>query len=148
MKSLAMPKEVVQLGVDNQVAYFYLLKGGGRLLHLNSLMRDFWAWCLKHHITVKVHWVTSQDDKENRYTRLGLDTGDYTLDHGLFLSTKTADVCRDPPPVGHVCQSRKLQISPVLCSVPTLESKKGGRFDFSTGRRSFLLLQSPMESDY
>ena len=29
VRSLAQPGEVVQLGVDNSVAYYYLLKGGG-----------------------------------------------------------------------------------------------------------------------
>jgi hypothetical protein len=83
--------------VDNQVAYFYLLKGGGRLPHLNSLMRDFWTWCLKHHITVKVHWVKSQDDQADRYTRLGLDTGDYTLHHGLFCHLRKQMLTGTPP---------------------------------------------------
>jgi hypothetical protein len=85
VKSLAKPGDVVRLGVDNQVAYFYLQKGGGRLPHLNSLMRDFWDWCVKKNILVQVHLLKSAEDMADKYTRLGLDPGDHTLHQGLFL---------------------------------------------------------------
>ena len=41
VKSLAKPKEVVYLSVDNSVVFAYLNRGGGRLPHFNLMMRDF-----------------------------------------------------------------------------------------------------------
>jgi hypothetical protein len=47
VKSLAKPKEVVHLSVDNSVAFAYLNRGGGRLPHFNLMMRDFWRWTME-----------------------------------------------------------------------------------------------------
>ena len=82
--SLAKPKEVIELGVDNSVAYYYLLKGGGRLPHLNKLMRQFWTWCLEKEVEVRVHLLKSEECLADRYTRLGPEMGDCTLHKGLF----------------------------------------------------------------
>ena len=57
---------------------------GGRIFHLNALMRQFWTWCLRHHIQVLVHLVKSEEDQADPYTRMGLDSGDYTLNGHLF----------------------------------------------------------------
>ena len=46
VKSLAKPKEVVHLSVDNSVAFAYLSRGGGRLPQFNLMMRDFWRWTM------------------------------------------------------------------------------------------------------
>ena len=107
VRSLAQPGEVVQLGVDNSVAYYYLLKGGGgRLPHLNQLMREFWDWCLQKNILVKVHLLKSADDLADKYTRLGMDKGDYTLEDNLFLHLKSRAFSNlggdhaPPPPCG------------------------------------------------
>ena len=42
IKSLARPQEKVLLCVDNSVAYHYLKKGG-KVPHLNQLMRNLWS---------------------------------------------------------------------------------------------------------
>ena len=63
VKSLAKPGEVVHLSVDNSVAFHYLKKGGGRLPHLNHLMRDFWKWSMEKELHIKVELVPSAQDQ-------------------------------------------------------------------------------------
>ena len=83
-KSLAKPKQVVHLCVDNSTTFWYIKKEGGRLPHLNLFMRDFWQWCLERHITVNVELVKSEQDLADSWSRPQQDRGDYTLDRNLF----------------------------------------------------------------
>ena len=84
VKSLAKEKEVVHLSVDNSVAFAYLKKGGGKLPHLNQIMRDFWHWCLTKKVQVQVELVPSAEDQADFWSRRPQDHGDYTLDKRLF----------------------------------------------------------------
>ena len=84
LKSLAEPREVVTLGVDNLVAFWYLKKGGGRLPHFNSLMRDLWEWVMKHQIHLEVQLLPSSEDQADGLSRAPLDKGDYTLMSSIF----------------------------------------------------------------
>jgi hypothetical protein len=88
VKSLAKTKEMVHLSVDNSVAFAYLKKGGGRLPHLNHIMRDFWKWCMFQKIQVQVELVPSAQDQADFWSRRPQDHGDYTLDRELFLFLK------------------------------------------------------------
>jgi hypothetical protein len=47
LRSLARPGDHVHLCVDNQVAYHYLRKSGGKLGHYNSVLRPFLKYCLQ-----------------------------------------------------------------------------------------------------
>ena len=84
-KSLAKPGEMVHLFVDNSVAFAYLTRGGGRLPHLNSLMRDFWKWIMQNKIQVKTTLIKSQEDQADYWSRVPQDRGDYKMDRSLFL---------------------------------------------------------------
>ena len=84
VKSLAKEKELVHLSVDNSVAFSYLKKGGGKIPHLNHIMRDFWHWCMKKKIQVQVELVPSAEDQADFWSKPPQDHGDYTLDKKLF----------------------------------------------------------------
>jgi hypothetical protein len=58
-QSLAKEGETVFLTVDNQVAYSYLKKEGGRLPPFNSLMRPFLKWCHEKRVKVIPNLVKS-----------------------------------------------------------------------------------------
>ena len=88
-KSLAKPKEMVHLSVDNSVAFAYLTRGGGRLPQFNKLMRDFWTWVMENQIQVKTTLVKSQEDQADYWSRMPQDRGDYKLDRNLFLHLQT-----------------------------------------------------------
>ena len=79
VKSLARPGEVVQLCVDNSVAFSYLRKGGGPLDSLNSMMSELWLWCMARHIEVQPSLVKSADKLADDLSRTPVDHGDYTL---------------------------------------------------------------------
>jgi hypothetical protein len=89
VKSLAHPGDRVHLRVDNSVAFSYLRKGGGRLPHLNALMRDLWVWCMGRGITLEPQLVKSAEQEADGLSRPLQDRGDYGLDpvlcHQLFL---------------------------------------------------------------
>jgi len=89
VKSLAKPREVVHLSVDNSVAFSYLSRGGGRLPHFNKMMRDFWRWTMEREIQVQVALVPSAQDQADLLSRTPLDKGDYTLDTWLFKKLKS-----------------------------------------------------------
>ena len=78
IKSLGKPKEHIHLSVDNSVAFSYLRRGG-RLPHLNSLVRDLWAWCMEKQIVLHPVLVNSAEEKADFLTRQGKHFGDYTL---------------------------------------------------------------------
>ena len=84
IKSLAKPQETVHLSVDNSVSFAYLNKGGGRIPHLNRLMRDLWIWCMEKDIKVQVQLVKSEEDQADYWSRVPQDHGDYTMDRKLF----------------------------------------------------------------
>jgi hypothetical protein len=84
LRSLARKKDTVSLTVDNKVSYYYLLKGGGRLPHLNKLIRPFLKWCMEMDITLQVHWAPSQSMKSDAISRWHFDPGDYSLNPFIF----------------------------------------------------------------
>ena len=83
-QSLAEPGETVFLTVDNQVAYSYLKKEGGRLPPFNSLMRPFILWCQTNSVTVIPNWVKSEDISADSLRRARVDPVDYTLSINIF----------------------------------------------------------------
>jgi hypothetical protein len=114
-------------------------------------MREFWVWCLQKNILVKVHLLKSADDLADKYTRLGMDKGDYTLEDNLFLHLKsgafrTLGGDNAPPPlVGHVRQSRECKKQPFLFPFSPLASPESGRSVVPPGGRKVLLCQPPLE---
>ena len=88
VKSLAKPGNHIQLTVDNTVAFTYLAKGGGRMEHLNNLVRPFFQWCITHKLQLSLQWVPSEEQKADHLSRME-DNGDYTLNRELFLWVKT-----------------------------------------------------------
>jgi hypothetical protein len=81
VQSLAKRGDVVTLSVDNTVALSYLQKGGGKLCHLNEIVRPFLWWCLKNQVQLQPQWVPSADMQADGLSRWEWDKGDYTL-HG------------------------------------------------------------------
>ena len=84
VKSLCKPGETVLLSVDNSVAFSYLTKSGGRLPHLNLVIRPFITWCLENQISLQVQWVPSEEMLADGLSRWSVDKGDYTLDREVF----------------------------------------------------------------
>ena len=84
VRSLAKPRELVHLSVDNSVSFAYLSKGGGRLPHFNFLMRPFLRWCIEQRVHLRVSLVKSEDQLADSLSRLEKDPGDYTMDRSLF----------------------------------------------------------------
>jgi hypothetical protein len=89
VQSLALPGETVHLAVDNQVAYSYLKKGGGKLHPFNEMLRPFLRWCWEKDLNVKPNWVKSEDMLADGISRWDYDTGDYTLSKELFLEIQS-----------------------------------------------------------
>jgi hypothetical protein len=84
IKSLAKPGETVVLHVDNQVAYSYLTKWGGRKIYLNDVIKPLLYWCKEKSITFQVNWVPTGEMLADKLTRWEKDPGDYTLSTGFF----------------------------------------------------------------
>jgi hypothetical protein len=84
VQSLARPGENVFLSIDNQVAYSYLRKEGGRLPKFNSLMRPFLNWCHSQKIKITPNWVRSEEMLADGLSRWGFDRGVYTLNLTIF----------------------------------------------------------------
>ena len=60
------------------------LQGGGRLPHLNTLLRPLWLWCLEKDISLQVRLVPSAEDLADPWTRVPQDRGDYQLSPEVF----------------------------------------------------------------
>ena len=73
VQSLARPGETVHLAVENQVAYSYLRKGGGRLPHFNGVLRPFLKWCQANHLNLVPNWVRSEDMLADGLSRWAYD---------------------------------------------------------------------------
>ena len=84
IRALAKPKETVVLHVDNQVAFSYLTKWGGRKPYLNQVLKPLLCWCQEKGINLQVDWVPSQEQVADKLTREFPDPGDYTLDQKIF----------------------------------------------------------------
>ena len=84
VQSLARPNTAVLLSVDNQVTFFYLRKSGGKIPHLNALLRPFLKWCMQNRIHLSIQWVPPKDMQADSLSRWTYDQGDYTLDTPLF----------------------------------------------------------------
>ena len=84
VKSFAPPKSKITLCVDNIVTFSYLSKSGGRLPHLNCLVRPFLHWCQEKKIDLELQLVKSQDCLADQPSRMLQDRGDYSLDPQLF----------------------------------------------------------------
>ena len=67
-----------------QFSGFCLSQEGGRLPHLNRLMRDLWAWCMERQIVLHPGLVKSSEEKADFLTRQGKDCGDFTLYSIIF----------------------------------------------------------------
>ena len=72
--------------MDNQVAYAYLHKKGGRLLPFNAILRPFLLWCHKNNVKVVPNWVKSEEMLADGISRWKNDRGDYTLKRSVFLN--------------------------------------------------------------
>ena len=88
VQALVKPGESIKLCVDNTTAFYYLKKQGGRLPHLNALLRPFLQHCLRKGITVQPTWVPSKSMEADSLSRWQYDQGDYTLNRNLFLFLK------------------------------------------------------------
>ena len=84
VQSLARPKSNILLKVDNAVTFWYLVKGGGKKNHFNNILRPFLTWCQEKQVTVQLELVASKDMLADKYSRWGLDHGDYTLHPDIF----------------------------------------------------------------
>ena len=84
VQSLAKAGETVYLTIDNQVAYSYLKKGGGKLSIFNNLMRPFLTWCHQNKINLVPNWVKSENMLADEISRWEIDRGDYTLKKSNF----------------------------------------------------------------
>ena len=84
IRALAKPKETVVLHVDNQVAFSYLNKWGGRIPYLNSILKPLLYHCQKHQINLQVDWVPTKSQLADKLTREVQDRGDYTLQQSVF----------------------------------------------------------------
>jgi hypothetical protein len=56
VQSFASKGEHVTLCVDNVVTFAYLSKSGGRLCHLNALVRPFLRWCMDQKFIFLCNW--------------------------------------------------------------------------------------------
>ena len=79
--SLAKPHDTVRLLVDNSTAFFYLLKGGGRLRHLNDRIRMLFLFCIYNNIELLPEWVPTDEMPADAISRWGPDYEDYSLSH-------------------------------------------------------------------
>jgi hypothetical protein len=88
VQALAQPGEMVHLKVDNSVCWAYLRKGGGRLPHLNALVRPLFRWCQENEVQLKVSLVPSADMLADKLSRTAPDSGDYTLNRAVFRQVR------------------------------------------------------------
>lgn len=146
LKSLAKKGEHVVLLVDNAVAYYYLKKGGGRLPHLNVLMRDLWAWCMQRRISVDVNWVPSDEQRADFLSRTPLDRGDYTLNPEIFRDMVhfQGGIARD----GHVRLTGEQKIGKICFKGSSLGELQGRRPKVSFGGYKYMLCQPPLENNF
>ena len=79
VRSFAKPGKKVTLCVDNVVTFAYLSKGGGRLPHLNAMVRPFLERCVKERVTVELQLVKRQHCLADGPNRAPQDRGDYSL---------------------------------------------------------------------
>ena len=88
VRSFTSHSQKVTLCVDNVVTFAYLSKCGGRLPHLNALVRPFLQWCIDHKIELQLQLVKSQQCLADGPSRTPQDKGDYTLDKVLFQTLR------------------------------------------------------------
>lgn len=96
VQSLAKKGEKIRLNVDNMVAYSYLTKWGGRLPHLNGIVKPLLYWCQQHQVQLEVNWVPSAEMLADPLSRWEKDKGDYTLNQKIFqqvLEHFSAQIC-------------------------------------------------------
>jgi len=86
VRSFAKPGKKGTFCADNVVTFAYLFKGGGRLPHLNAMVRPFLEWCVKSSIRLDLQLVKSQDSLADGPSRSPQDREDYTLCPRLFRS--------------------------------------------------------------
>ena len=84
VKGLAKKASTVRLSVDNQVVYYYLSKGGGRLARYNGLLRPFFQWMQENGVDLQVRWLPSAQNQADEVSRWAVDPGDYSLNLRLF----------------------------------------------------------------
>ena len=82
--SFAKPGELVQIHVDNSVAYSYLKKLGGRKQPFNDMLRPLVRHLISQKILLEPLLVPSAEQKADALSRWSKDPGDYTLDTGIF----------------------------------------------------------------
>ena len=126
VQALAKQGEMVHLNVDNSVCWAYLRKGGGRLSHLNALLRPFFNWCQEKQVQLKVSLVPSKLMQADKLSRTPLDKGDYTLDRNIFLQiqAKFANNCKARSRL--FCLTRKQAVAPFHLKVATLWGGSSG----------------------
>ena len=84
IRSLAKRNEKIHLQVDNSTTFWYLKKMGGRKHVFNAQLKPFILWANQQGIQIEVQLVKSADMPADRYTRIPMDKGDYTMDLSLF----------------------------------------------------------------
>ena len=118
VKALAKPKETVVLHVDNQVAFSYLNKWGGRKPYLNNILKPLLYWCREKKITLQVDWVPSADQLADKLTRERKDPGDYTLNVNVFQAILQFFKGKISPAVDMFCTPSNAKFPKFCCRYP------------------------------
>ena len=71
VKSLAKKWQTIKLNVDNVVAFYYFVKGGGRKSQFNHILRPFLLWCLQNVSHLQMQLVRSENMLADPYSRWG-----------------------------------------------------------------------------
>ena len=84
--SLAPPKSLVHLDVDNSVAFSYLTKHGGKIGKLNAILRPFLLWMNRNQVTLVPRLVPSKDMLADGISRWRFDPGEYSVKLQVFVT--------------------------------------------------------------
>ena len=71
--SLCSPGGIIDLQVDDRVAYSYLRKEGGRLPWLNAIIKPLLLHCLSQDIRLRPRWVPSEENPADEVSWWGPD---------------------------------------------------------------------------
>ena len=84
LQSYAMSTKHVEFYTESMVLYWYFRKWGGRLLHLNSIIKELWDHCQKHDLTITPYYVPSAENPADAPSRRRWTLADATLHKHTF----------------------------------------------------------------
>jgi hypothetical protein len=80
-----LSQKEITIKTDNQVAYYYLKKAGGKIDSLNSIARKIWQICLEKDIHIaRVVWIPSEENHFPDILSRGMDTIEWELSNDVF----------------------------------------------------------------